>query len=366
MVRGITSTLVVPVQIGLLALALSACGATPTQVDPGGTAGSGQRGSSEFLLPDGSAGVITVDGASVGSDAVCGSANASMSQKPADVLLLLDRSGSMACSMTDPALDCKPTAGRTSKRWTVLSDGLRTVLDDSITGIHWGLKLFASPSSDECGVTAGADVAVGAGRGPTIEQRMATTSQSSATPTRAAIEAATKYLLSLADGNPKYILLATDGQPNCTNPKRPSDNTSDLTATKQALAAAASAGIKAFVIGVGPSTGNLNQLADAGGTATFYPAASAEQLAEALQAIASQVISCTYSLGRVPPVLDKVGVYLDRVQVPASSTDGWSFGAGNDSITFNGSYCTGIKSGKYKSFDAMFGCKDTEIPSNIQ
>jgi hypothetical protein len=361
------------VQIGLLAVAFSACGATPTQVNPGESARGGQGGTGSgflppdgsSLLPDGSAGVIVRDGATVGSDAVCGGTSATLNQKPADVLLLLDRSGSMACTMTDRSLDCRPAGFLSQDRWTVLSQGLHTVLSGSMSGINWGLKLFASPSSDSCGVSAGADVPVGAGKGTEIELRMLNTSLSSATPTRVAIEAATNYLLGIKDANPKYILLATDGQPNCTNPKRPSDNTSDLAATKQALVAAGKEGVKAFVIGVGPSVDNLNELADAGGTASFYPAASADQLAEALQAIAGQVISCTYPLGKVPPVLEKVGVFLEKVQVPPSSTEGWSYAAGNDSIIFNGSYCAGIKSGKYKSFEVIFGCKDTEIPITI-
>ena len=52
------------------------------------------------------------------------------------------------------------------------------------------------------------------------------------------------------DQNTKYILLATDGEPNCASG---GSSTPNVPATVDAIAAAKAAGFPVYVIGVGPS-----------------------------------------------------------------------------------------------------------------
>src|SRR5438094_173159 len=72
------------------------------------------------------------------------------------------------------------------------------------------------------------------------------------TPTTAAIDAAVNYLSGAidSDGHPKYILLATDGEPNCGS------GADDNAAAEQAVANAATKGIHTFVVGIGTGNGN--------------------------------------------------------------------------------------------------------------
>jgi len=177
------------------------------------------------------------------------------------------------------------------------------------------------------------------------------------TPTRAAIDTSTAYLTKLSDGRSKYILLATDGEPNCAV-DGPYPTSPDLEATLQSIATSKAAGIAVFVIGVGPYTGNLNEMATRGGTGKFYPALSPQSLIAALQSIVGIVASCVYTMSSTPPDPNNLGVYLDKHLVAQSSSDGWTL-SGSDTVTFNGPTCEGIKAGAYKDVQVLFGCPGT-------
>ena len=78
--------------------------------------------------------------------------------------------------------------------------------------VNWGLKFFADGSDAEaCAVLPGVTVPVAPNNATAITSAIARTGPSTNTPTRAAIQAGTAYLMSLKDTNPKYILLA-DGR----------------------------------------------------------------------------------------------------------------------------------------------------------
>jgi hypothetical protein len=290
-----------------------------------------------------------------------------MTLVPADLLVVLDSSGSMT---NDIATDnfCDVTTGTCQERWATMTAAMKTVLAKAPTSIHWGLKFFSTPSVTTavgstpmgCVVLPAAEVPIDTGN---IVSAIASTKPNYNTPTRAAIEAATTYLSSLQDGRQKYILLATDGQPNCAvageYPTSP-----DLEATLQAIANAFAAGIKVHVIGVGPSAGNLDAMAVHGGTGKFYPALSPETLSAALDAIVGAVTSCVYTMATPPPDPNNLGVYLDKHLVPQSVSNGWTLGS-NNSVVFNGPTCDGIKAGRYRYVQVLFGCPGSNVPQVI-
>ena len=71
----------------------------------------------------------------------------------------------------------------------------------------------------------------------------------SSTPTRAAENAAVTYLTQrLTDPNPKFIVLATDGQPNC--PAIGQHVTDDAPGAVTAVTTAKTAGFPTFVVGI--------------------------------------------------------------------------------------------------------------------
>jgi hypothetical protein len=192
-----------------------------------------------------------------------------------------------------------------------------------------------------------------------MNSSIAATSPNYNTPTRAAIESAVAYLKTVNDGRAKYILLATDGQPNCAKNGEYATS-SDLPATLDAISAAKGAGISVYVIGVGPSAGNLDDMAVRGGTGKFFPALSPESLSSALNTIAGLVASCEFSLGKQPPNPALMGVYLDKNLISRDDPNGWSFGP-NNTILFSGSTCTRIRSGAYSKVDVLFGCAQNPL-----
>jgi hypothetical protein len=238
-----------------------------------------------------------------------------------------------------------------------MTTSLNQVLASSPASVQWGLKFFSSPGGKTaCTVNPGVDVAVPA-TPARIQAAIAATSPANQTPTTAAISAAVTYLGTLNDGWPHYILLATDGEPNC-DPGTSSDVTdASIQDTATVIATAAAAGIKTYVIGIGPSPGSLTQFAQNGGTTDYYPATSPDQLTTALSSIVVAVASCTFTMATVPPDPSNLGVYLDHAtKVPLDPSDGYSLSPDNMTVTLNGSYCDGLKNGTYQVVEVYFGC----------
>jgi Mg-chelatase subunit ChlD len=379
-----------------------ACNVTPSVGSSGGAAGSavagaggnasnaggssaagqgGAGGSPVFVLPD--ALVAPADDAATedvsapaSGDANCGSTQSKLEKKPADLLLVLDRSSSMGEAM-DSAKNCSASSTTCSQRWATIIASLGKVLTSSSSDLNWGLKFFSSPTGGggmpgltggNCNVTDGVEVPVGPGNSDKIQTQIAAAGNAGYTPTRAAIDAAVTYLKTVNDGNNKFILLATDGEPNCPTGQGSFSATSDLDATLTAVQNAVAAGYKVYVIGVGTETGNLTGLAQAGGTDKFYSALSPDDLTAALAAIVGTVTAgCTYELPSQPVAPGAVGVYVDKAQIPESDTDGWSYAPGSSTtINIHGSICDDLTSGKKTQVEIFLPCKESEpIPTII-
>jgi hypothetical protein len=313
-------------------------------------------------------------------DANCGSVQSKLEKKPADLLLVLDRSSSMTRAM-DSANDCAVGATTCSQRWATITSSLDKVLASSSNDLNWGLKFFSSPTtattgtggrggtgtSSSCYVAAGVEVPVGPGNANTIQTRISTAGTASTTPTRAAVDAAVAYLKTVNDGNNKFILLATDGEPNCASGSS-GTSTTDLPATVTAVENAVAAGYKVFVIGVGPEATNLTSLAQAGGTEKFYSALTPDALSGALASIVTTVAAgCTYELPSVPTAPDAVGVFVDKSLIPQDDSEGWSYESGSSTtITIHGTYCDDLTSGKKTQVEIFLPCKMSDpIPTVI-
>jgi hypothetical protein len=354
-----------------VALLWAACG---SQSEVGGSHGGGGAGGTNITLPtqpSSGGGSDAGTGVAPTPDGNCGNRASTMTQSPADLLVVLDRSGSM---VNDIASDnpCDPPTAACAQRWATMVTAMANVLTSAPSGIHWGLKLFSTPgvvgaqggTPEGCAVNPGVEVPVDQGSPASLRAAMTAATPNYNTPTRAAIEAARAYLTSVSDGRAKNILLATDGEPNCAKNGAYATEP-DMAATLAAIDATLAAGIKVYVIGVGPSTGNLDEMARRGGTGSFYPALSPGALNQALATVAGIVASCVYDMGAAPPDPDNLGVYLDKTLVPRSATDGWVLSSAT-AVTFTGPTCDRVKAGRYKDVQVLFGCPGTSsIPAVI-
>jgi hypothetical protein len=297
-----------------------------------------------------------VDGGTMGTPQ-CGVQQFMLQRGPApDLLIVLDKSGSM---------NEFGGGGGNGSKWEQVRSALQQTVTALQMEIRWGLEFF--PSDDDCG-TQDPQVIVAPGNATAVMNAMSLTEPGGATPTASALQTAGNYLTSLPEGNPKYILLATDGQPNCGV----DGEQGDVMGSLQAIQALSGAGLSTFVAGISLDADAqqvLNEMAMAGGQPRgegppyFYPVLSADDLVAAIRHIAGQIISCTFPLAMPPPDPTRAMVTAGTTVVPRdpSHHDGWDFGANNTTIQFFGEWCGVLSRGSVSGFQATFGCPPVGI-----
>jgi von Willebrand factor type A domain len=303
---------------------------TPPVVDGTGvkpSASSGTQGSTAVLLPD--------EPMAGGDSSNCGLQYFDVERRPADVLLVLDRSGSMK--------DAPDGASASTSKWDLTVPALSQVVTETNAGVAWGMKVFPEgEDTDSCSpatITDTIHVPIAAGNAPAVVGAISTTTpEGDGTPTGDAVRAATRYLAGLQTQDNRFIVLATDGDPSCS----PSGEGGDEARTYAvaAVTEAAKQGFPVFVVGVATtkdsSTKALNDMAIAGGmprpdpnplATRYYLANTQAELTGALRAITSAVASCVFPLGTPPPVPNNIGLEVDGVLVPRDGTrqDGWEY-----------------------------------------
>ena len=283
---------------------------------------------------------------------------------PPDVLLVLDKSGSMANEADGTT--CSGGCGATSK-WVQVTNAIDKVVAQTQANVNWGIKLFAT-SMDGCDVSDGVEVAVGPMNGAAITSLIAASTPGSRTPTQQAEAAGAAYLATLTDKRPKYLLLATDGLPNCgPNATTPTDDNS--VGAEQAVADAHAAGFPTFVIGIGETMAEatLTRLAlrggvpQAGGATAFYQVSDTAQLETALGTILGSV-TCVFDLP-VPTQsresTSHISVFVNGAAFPQDTNhmSGWDYhGTEMKQIQIYGPTCDGLMGGKIASVAVQFIC----------
>jgi hypothetical protein len=304
----------------------------------------------------------------------CGSFDRPASLLPPDILVVLDASGSMNEDLVNQS--CAGGCGVNSK-WSQMTAALTQVVSQTDATVNWGLKMFAD--SGTCGVSNSVSVSIGAGNAALIANAIAgrtdaagNVANGSNTPTRRAEEAAVAYLSTLTDPNPKYILLATDGMPNCL--PGGSISTDDTAGAVAAVTSARIAGFPTFVVGISSSFGTadtaLSSMAVEGGVARmasppYYPVTSGAELVATLNTLVGVTASCEYALPN-PPTSDGTtsradifvrgdgtGIARDQAHV-----NGWDYtSAAMTSIVLYGAACDGVKAGTIHTITIVFRCR---------
>lgn len=298
-----------------------------------------------------------------------------------NVYFVLDRSGSMA----------------SDGKW----DTVRAVVAEIVRAmgprINPGVAVFpgqvdACATGVELVAVSPGDQTAGGKDGPTttsIVSALAATPAGGGTPTRAALEGARAALAKVKGKS--FVVLATDGAPNCVRTSCPSSlctlnidgiqgcspggptccDLPDTTAcldgdgTQSAVAALKSANVPTYVVGVPGSetyASVLDRLASAGGTARtgatplYYKVDSTSQaaLTTTLKKVTAQITAtCTFDLESTP-IPDLVNVFLDGALVPHDTTNGWTIDGAR--VTLVGKTCAAVKSGDAFRVQITTGC----------
>jgi len=349
---------------------------------------------------------FTSDSVGTSVDMNCGAMTHSAMKLPPDILIVQDRSLSMTNDKDDK--QCSGAKGNdgncgAQSKWTQVVAALNDVVSTTDMTVNWGLLYFGDETTT-CGETARPVVPVASMNSSAITQAFVgqpdLTGQIG-TPTRSAINNAVAYMKSLTDTNPKYLMLATDGQPNCpptgsggmggrggssgaggrggrsgtTGGGLPGGttsgaNTDDSAGSEQAVADALTAGFPTFVIGIGNTGGAavLNAMAVAGGKPvpgmpggnSYYQVNNTAELETALQQILGTVATCVFDIGPPPndmTSVDQVAVFGDGTMINHDSSNGWDFSnADKTQVTLYGPICDQVKSATIKNVTVAFGC----------
>lgn len=295
------------------------------------------------------------------ADANCGSQLHQAPKGVADVLLVLDVSSSMSISNNG-----------TTTRYQDVTAALDSVLPATDSNINWGLMLY--PAANTWCSPGQVNVPIGARNAAAVSTFYSQASPGDGyTPTAQSIDNAVAALKQVDSHNPKYIVLATDGQPNCNATTGGSDTDNAVASVKRAF----DAGIPVFVIGLSlkilatvadqdaPSV--LNQMAINGGRprndqyTRYYAADESTQLVTAMTDIGNQIATCLFSLPSPPPVPDNVLVVYENGPRRLPGSDNWDYADPQKrSIQLHGSDCDKVLNGTYKSVQILFGCPGDE------
>ncbi|MCC6217838.1 MAG: VWA domain-containing protein [Polyangiaceae bacterium] len=368
----------------------------------GGTAASGSGGGSAATSgTGGTGGGLVIDSGSGGGGGVedgqaCAKETKTGRRSPANMLFVVDRSGSMNCLPTEDEAT-NPTciaSGKPGSKWNATKDALNIAFgtlamqnSDNAAGI----VMFPVAGAGDCGVKVQPDVSLArldATQVNGLTAFLGTVDPGGSTPIAGSAASAFSHMATQVprDGN-EFIVFLTDGAETCRPQEIP-------TLLNQNVPTAASVGIRTFVIGVpGSEQGRrlLSQMAVAGGTARNGGACQhdptqstdaanvgdchfdmtqssnlAADLTAALEAISGTVLSCEFDVPvPTPPATadpDKVNVELNGAAIAPSPSlpceggaNGWQYNAGKTKILLCGQACTDAKQSN-ATVDIILGC----------
>ena len=340
-------------------------------------------------------------------DASCARASVQSSLLPTFMLLVLDRSGSMACNPppTTDSVACELAPERADaalpSKWEIVEQAIKTAVADLPPDVSVGVSYFSN--DNDCGVHAEPDVAISAlepAQRTAIDASLGDVLPGGGTPMVGATILAYRHMHAQALAGRlaghRFVVLLTDGEQSdqCSDATRcdgASACTQLLVREEVPKAAGAGATIKTFVIGAPgsePARSVLSEIALAGGTAAAgcdvargdchfdmtQRADFAEALGGALADIAGQALTCTLPLPQ-PTALD-AELDLERVNVIHSPSggaaprvvpqditrgcddgaDGWQYADGNREIRLCGASCDAVRADRGGRLDVVLGC----------
>jgi hypothetical protein len=341
----------------------------------------------------------------------CGSAKQTADIKVVNMMLVVDKSGSMADT----------PAGFDDNKWVSLGSALKTALGGVKEQMNLGLIMYPfgmnANTTADCAVAEGADavnvpIAAGTSTVGEIVRIVENTSPSGGTPTAAALKAAYHYFKtgagSTMTGN-RYVLLATDGGPNCnglnvscrdnadlctvnldaqapmstvtctrpnccinaTSGQVRSDLCLDNGAVVDAITLLKGEGVTTYVVGI-PGTevysAYLDQFAEASGQISptgprkYYEVKAdggVDSLTATFSGIVTQLVtSCDIPLDPAPDDPTLVNVAIDcELQKADDPTAGWKITPDGKILQLQGTTCERIQTSGAKRVDLYYGCR---------
>ena len=310
-----------------------------------------------------------------------------MVRREAQIVFVIDRSGSMSQPLNPGGVS----------RWEAMRAVLGQTLPPFEDAIRMGALLYprrpdssALASAQACDQLPGAGINVPPRRSnaAAVLASIGSDGPSGATPTASAVARATRY--TLAEGSrelARYLVVATDGAPNCNTTLDAatcvcSYGTASCAATGvgarycldddgavAAIGAARAQGVSTYVVGIDGDLAPeyvavLDRMAVAGGRAVaggarrYYSIQDAAALRQAFEAIQRTIVRCAYVTPSRPDRPDRITVRVGGVEVPRDTArrDGWDWtDAGYGELTLFGPACDRVL-GSVEPLEATVAC----------
>jgi len=318
--------------------------------------------------------------------ASCGGTSMSLTRRRASAILVIDRSGSMLELGPDGVV-----------RWTALLNALSTALPRIESNVALGLVTFPQPVPmgttpnirTICALRTTLDLEPRIDNASAIMARLRASEPDGPTPTAGAEEVAGRWFINNPDRDgERYLILATDGAPNCNPALDPATcqctgaagmcnpmtntlapiNCLDDTRAISSINLFRQQEVFTYVVGLNgieAFSSVLDQMAEAGGraraaTPRFYPASTANDLARELTNITSGIVDCRFRLSAAPPDPTLVDLRLDGASLihDTGHRNGWDYSEGTfQEIRFYGQTCDQVSAATGgSSLIAAFGC----------
>lgn len=343
------------------------------------------------------------NGASGDASESCGASPFGAEPVKVNMLVLLDRSGSMNFNFDANTV-----------RWPATKASLSSALSAVQNEIAFGLQLF--PSGANCVMPGESDpltvpLAAGTQTVPAIAAALEAASPGGGTPTAAALSRALSYFTGAELEGERYVLLVTDGGPGCntalscdasscmvhmegrcdvakplaccsSNCCDPNPNVGGVgaqlnclndTETLGQIQALRTAGISTFVVGIPGSEAFADYLdafavaggvPNAAGPKSYFAVDAPAALTTVLSSITkSLVTSCRLQLASMPPALDQLNVKVEGEIIPRGGVDGWDLDESTDppTVVIQGASCARIESMGVESVEVVYGCPTVVI-----
>lgn len=334
-------------------------------------------------VPDAGRRDTSVADAPVDGQVKCTPGRFSFELATAQLMFVIDRSGSMAFSLDGRQPD---TGGNLPpgvlSRWDTLRDALFTTITPFDSALAMGAKFYPeespsgpAPADEACRSDVGVAIAPARGNSASIINIFDTTRPNGGTPTSEAIRLAAQYITGTR-GVARTMIVATDGAPNCNGALDATrcvctsvtgncranggefnclDETRTVGVVRDIFQ---NMKIPVYVIGIGSTERPaflevLDDMAIAGGrprpTAPFhYNVQTSAEMKNALGTISDSVAKCTYLTPSAPTDPNAISVEIDGKSIARdpSHTNGWdwvdqAFGT----LAFFGAACTAASGG---------------------
>jgi hypothetical protein len=334
--------------------------------DDAGDTGEEDDGDSEYDPPE-------------GEEHDCGSFATSVDELPPNVMLVLDKSGSMVRDSNKWDHDGDADTADVT-RWNSLYQVVSGIFGSFDEGMRFGATLFPSMEADMddigtiCLVSDSSEVPVGDDTAEDILGAIPGAEENDfggATPAAEGIQTAVESLLATDHDGPKVMVLVTDGAANCVPEHEQEYKLFDERLITN-IADAHASGIPTYVVGIDieleqaegeiDTFTKLNEAAQAGGVArdgeeAFYNAQSHTELQTALDSITAEV-ECMVEAPVMPSVSWLIDVTVGNQEfnrvTDCETEDGWMLNGKTYSLC--GSACDLYAAGE--TFEVHYGCPE--------